>query len=115
MVILKLSSSVIGDSNNKTNFMHKVSLTDWEVSRLYKAFAINSSTYFDSFRVEYILKEIKIFKVNKNITINNYRIRANDSMMYWYFCIGFIDFILKGKSLLDYTNYMKTYMKRMIK
>ena len=21
-----------------------------------------------------------------------------------YFCIGFIDFILKGKSLLDYTN-----------
>ena len=21
-----------------------------------------------------------------------------------YFCIGFIDFVLKGKSLLDYTN-----------
>ena len=38
-------------------------------------------TYFDSFRVEYILKEIKILKVNKNITINNYRIRAKDSMM----------------------------------
>ena len=38
-------------------------------------------TYFDSFRVEYILKEIKIFKVNKNITINNYRIQANDSMI----------------------------------
>ena len=25
-------------------------------------------------------------------------------MMCGYFCIGFIDFILKGKSLLDYTN-----------
>ena len=24
--------------------------------------------------------------------------------MYGYFCIGFIDFILKGKSLLSYTN-----------
>ena len=24
--------------------------------------------------------------------------------MYGYFCIGFVDFMLKGKSLLDYTN-----------
>ena len=24
--------------------------------------------------------------------------------MYGYFCIGFIDFMLKGKSWLDYTN-----------
>ena len=24
--------------------------------------------------------------------------------MYGYFCIGFIDFILKGKSLLEYKN-----------
>ena len=24
--------------------------------------------------------------------------------MYRYFCIGFIDFMLKGKCLLDYTN-----------
>ena len=24
--------------------------------------------------------------------------------MFGYFCIGFIDFTLKGKSLLDYTN-----------
>ena len=24
--------------------------------------------------------------------------------MYGYFCIGFIDFMLKGQSLLDYTN-----------
>ena len=25
-----------------------------------------------------------------------------------YFCIGFIDFMLKGKSLLDYTNLFST-------
>ena len=30
--------------------------------------------------------------------------QAYDSIMCGYFCIGFIDFMLKGKSLLDYTN-----------
>ena len=27
-----------------------------------------------------------------------------DSIMYGYFCIGFIDFMSKGESLLEYTN-----------
>ena len=36
-------------------------------------------TLFDSFDVEYIPKEIKNFKANKNITANIYRIQANDS------------------------------------
>ena len=30
--------------------------------------------------------------------------QAYDLIMCRYFCIGFIDFMLKGKSLLDYTN-----------
>ena len=30
-----------GDSNNKTNFSHKLLITDTQVSRLYKAFANN--------------------------------------------------------------------------
>ena len=38
------------------------------------------------------------------ITTNIYRIQACDSVMYGYFCIGFIDFMLKGKSLTDFTN-----------
>ena len=33
-----------------------------------------------------------------------YRIQAYASIMCGYFCNGFIDFMLKGKSLLDYTN-----------
>ena len=41
---------------------------------------------------------------NKNIIKNNYRIQAYDSIICGYFCTGFIDFMLKGKSLLDYTN-----------
>ena len=68
-------------------------------------------TYFDSFGVEHIPKEIKKFIANKNIITNIYRIQAYDSVMCGHFCIGFIDFILKGKSLLEYTNlfYFKFY------
>ena len=60
--------------------------------------------YFDSFGVEYIPKEMKKFRGNKNTITNIYRILAYDSVMCGYFCIGFIDFMLKGKSLLHYTN-----------
>ena len=48
-------------------------------------------------------KKFKFFFGNKNIT-NVYRIQAYNSVMCGYFCIEFIDFILKGKSLLEYTN-----------
>ena len=73
-------------------------------------------TYFDSFGIEYIPKEIKKFIGNKNIKTNIYRIQANNSIICGYFCIGFIDFMLKDKSLLDDTNYFfLTNMKRMIK
>ena len=30
--------------------------------------------------------------------------QAYNSIMSGYFCIGFIDFMLEGKSLLEYTN-----------
>ena len=63
----------------------------------------NNVTYFDSFGVEHIPKEIKKFIGNKNIITNVYSIQAYDSMC-GYFCIGLIDFMLKGKSVLDYTN-----------
>ena len=39
-----------------------------------------------------------------NIFPKIYRIHAYGSIMCGYFCIGFIDFMLKGKSLLDYAN-----------
>ena len=61
-------------------------------------------TYFDNFGVEHILKEIRKFIGNKNIVTNIYRIQAYDSTMCGYFCIEFIDFLLKGKSLLEFTN-----------
>ena len=60
--------------------------------------------YFDILRVEQILKEIEKFKRNKNIITNICRIQAYNLVMWEYFCINFIDFMLKSKSLLDYTN-----------
>ena len=72
----------------------------------------NSVTYFDSFGVEHIPKEIKEFvnrplssaSQNKNTIINIFRIQAYDSIMCGYFCIEFIDFMLTGKTLTEYTN-----------
>ena len=42
-VTLKISSNVIGDSNDENNFPHKSLLTNTQVSRLRNAFANNSS------------------------------------------------------------------------
>ena len=60
--------------------------------------------YFDSFRVEHIPEEIKKFVGNKNIKASIYRVQATNSVMCGYFCIRFIDFMLAGKTLIDYTN-----------
>ena len=59
----------------------------------------NDVTYFDSFGVERIPKEIKAFiDGSLSITTNIFRIQAYDSIMRGYFCIGFIDFMLAGKT-----------------
>ena len=47
-----------------------------------------------------INKFIGIKENNANI----FRIQAYDSIMCGYFCIEFINYMLKGKTLLDYTN-----------
>ena len=64
----------------------------------------NNAIYFDSFGVEHIGKEIEKFIRNKYIIKNIYRIQAYNSIMCGYFSVRFIDFMLKGKCLLDYTN-----------
>ena len=64
----------------------------------------NEIVYFDSFGVEHVPEEIKEFVGNKNIKANIFRVQANDSVMCGYFCIGFIDFMLAGKKVTDYTN-----------
>ena len=71
----------------------------------------NDITYFDSFGVEHIPKEIIKFinrpsfsaSHNKSIKTKIFRIQPYDSIMCGYFCIAFIDFMLAGKKLIDYT------------
>ena len=70
------------------------------------------TVYFDSFGIEHIPKEINKFirskelgpAVRNGIKSNIFRIQAYDSIMCGYFCIEFINYMLKGKTLLDYTN-----------
>ena len=73
----------------------------------------NEVISFDSFGIDYIPKEINKFirskelghaVGNKKIKANIFRIQAYDSIMCGYFCIEFINYMLKGKTLLDYTN-----------
>ena len=65
----------------------------------------NNITYFGSFGVKHIPKEIKKIIDNKNRIANNFRIQAYDSILCGYFCIRFINFMFNGKSLTDYTNF----------
>ena len=76
--------------------------------------SFNEVIYFDSFGIEHIPKEINKFirskeldsvvGNNKKIKANIFRIQAYDSIMCEYFCIEFINYMLKDKTLLDYTN-----------
>ena len=77
----------------------------------------NDVTYFNSFGVEHIPREIKTFinhplssaLQNKNIKTNIFRLQAYDSVMCGYFCIGFNDFMFEGKTLTKYTNLFSPY------
>ena len=85
--------------------------THW-VSLFVKA---NEVIYYDSFGIEHIPEEINKFirskelsssakARNKKIKASIFRIQAYDSIICGYFCIEFINYMLKGKKLLDHTN-----------
>ena len=65
--------------------------------------------YFNIFGVEHVPEEIKKFVWNKNIIANIFRVQTNNSVMCRYFCIGFVDFMLAGKELTDFTNMFSPY------
>ena len=65
---------------------------------------INTALYFDSFVNEYILQEILKKITHKSITHNIFRIQDNESIMCGFYDIAFIEYVLSGKTLLDYTN-----------
>ena len=74
----------------------------------------NVAILFDCFGIAYIPQELLskirdksishiIFR-NKSNTHNTFRIQDNESIMRGLYCITFIEYMLAGKTLLDYTN-----------
>ena len=63
----------------------------------------NTSVYFDSFGIEYIPQEVLNKIKDKSITHNIFRIQGNEFIMCGFYCIVFIEYMLAGKILLDYT------------
>ena len=68
----------------------------------------NNIKYFDSFGVGNIPKETKKFIGSNNVIKNIFKIQDYDLIICGYFCIWFIDFMLKGKLLLDETLFSPT-------
>ena len=69
----------------------------------------NEVIYFYSFGVEHVSKEIKKCIGHENTKTNIFIIQADNSVMCGYFCIGFIDFIFAGRSLIDFTSLFSPY------
>ena len=91
------------------NNLSKINLDEYEsIEAHWIAFYVNAEnvTDFDSFGIEHISKEIRKLIESKNIIINIYRIQAYHSIICGYFCFEFIDFMLKDKILIEYTNLL---------
>ena len=68
--------------------------------------------YFDSFRIEYIAQEVLSERKDKSITHNIFRIQNDDSLMCGYYCITFVEYMIAGRTLLDYTNFFPNDHKK---
>ena len=64
----------------------------------------NLAVYFDSFGIEYIPQEVLNKIRDKSTTQNIFRIQDSESFMFGFYDIAFIQCMLAGKTLLDYTN-----------
>lgn len=63
----------------------------------------NNVTYFDSFGIEYIPKEITKLINDKSIKSNIFRIQSLNSILCGYFYIGFIEYTFNNLGLNEYT------------
>ena len=65
----------------------------------------NTTLHLDSFGTEYIPQEVLNKIKDKSITHNIFRIQDNKSIMCGFYYIAFIEYMLAGKTLLDYANF----------
>ena len=62
------------------------------------------TVYFDLFEIEYTSQEV-FNKINKkSITYNAFRTQSDDFIMCWFYCNVFIEYMIAGKTLLQYTH-----------
>ena len=52
---------------------------------------------------------MKEFIGNRNMKANIFQVKANNLVMCGYFCIGFIDFMLGDRNLVDMTSMFSPY------
>ena len=100
------------EKRKKENGAYVINLDEYaDVGTHWIALFCNRSgiVYFDSFGVEDVPKEKKKFVGNKIIIGSIFLVRANNSVICGYFCIGFIDFMLVGKTLTDFTSMFSPY------
>ena len=74
----------------------------------------NQAVYFDSFKAvyfEYVPQQVLNKIRGKSITHNILRMQDNDFIMCRFYCIAFREYMLAGKTLLDYINYINDYKK----
>ena len=62
-----------------------------------------TAVYFYSFGVEFIPPEVLNKIRDKSFNHNIFRVQDNDSNICGFYCIAFIEYVLVGKHLLDYT------------
>ena len=62
------------------------------------------ATYFDSLGIEYIPQEVLNNIKGKSITHNIFRKRSDDSIKCGFYFIAFMECMIAGKTLLEYTN-----------
>ena len=93
--IYQIKSKLNGDfsRNNPPKIMDRAYVINFDECKSIKIHWValhvdgDNITYFNSFGVENISKEIKKFIGNKTVTQNIYRIQACNSIMCGYFCI----------------------------
>ena len=60
--------------------------------------------YFAYFWIEHIPQEVLSKIKDKSITRNTFRMQDNEAITCGFYCITFIEYILTGRNLLEYTN-----------
>ena len=69
----------------------------------------------DSFGVEHVFKEIEKFIKHKNIKTNIFikqissKMQAQNSIICECFCIGLINFMFGGKTVINFTSLLSVY------